>query len=370
MPTLTQAKKVHLALLEAELASQWACLGGSLNKADWRVSFPGGSWIQWVYADQTANRGLRCDLVLVDECDDVDIEYYDAITLPWFSEPHSLGLALLSGTPTRGRYGLLYKRHRLALDRHPNHHSFHATFRDVPDYVDAAAVEEARTTVLPSLFAREWLCDFDSAEGLVYPMFDERFHVREPPKDVVWSEFGVGGDHGYEDPGVLLYCAVNGHGRDATVWVLHEVYRQHQVGSWWDQQATNWNKTLDRARWYLDPSRPDLIEAFRRVGCQTVRADNAIDEGVSTVANMLSIRTTNDAGRYAKLYVHPRCKNLIREFGEYRRKRDPRNKERVLDDIEDKNNHSMDALRYFVHTRFGGPARSVTARGDHEYRTT
>jgi phage terminase large subunit len=58
------------------------------------------------------------------------------------------------------------------------------------------------------------------------------------------------------------------------------------------------------------------------------------------------------------MYVHPRCKNFLDEIGKYRRKRDPKNLDRILEDIEDRNNHAMDACRYCTYTRFGGPDRT------------
>ncbi len=65
--------------------------------------------------------------------------------------------------------------------------------------------------------------------------------------------------------------------------------------------------------------------------------------------------------RFSRLYVHPACTWTRWEFVNYRRKRDPHNADRYLEDIEDKNNHAMDALRYPVFSRFGAPpvARGV-----------
>jgi phage terminase large subunit len=72
---------------------------------------------------------------------------------------------------------------------------------------------------------------------------------------------------------------------------------------------------------------------------------------------MLVIRQREDTPRFARLHISPTCPNTIREFGLYRRKRDPRNREAFLDDIEDRNNHAMDAIRYAIFNRFGGPDR-------------
>lgn len=54
----------------------------------------------------------------------------------------------------------------------------------------------------------------------------------------------------------------------------------------------------------------------------------------------------------ARLYVSPRCKRTIDEFGMYRRRRDPRNTELVLEDIQDGHDHAMDSLRYPIANHF------------------
>ena len=238
---------------------------------------------------------------------------------------------------------------------------------DAPETVDPAYVESIRQTTLPSLFRREWECNFDSAEGLVYgDVFNEAEHVREPPTGIQFSEYIVGVDHGFEDPGVFLKIGVAGSGDDATCYVLDEVYQTKQEESWWVSQAQKWVGQHPQAKWYPDPARPDRIKALRKqAGCSVPmkdgeRADveNAIDDGVSSVADRLVLRPGVDGGRRSRLYVSPKCTNLIREFGLYRRKRDPRDKDTILEAIEDKNNHGMDALRYAIHNRFRRPVPS------------
>jgi len=84
------------------------------------------------------------------------------------------------------------------------------------------------------------------------------------------------------------------------------------------------------------------------------------------VADRLIIRQSDpddERTKYSRLYVSPKCKNLIREMGLYRRKRDSKNKDLVLDEIEDKHNHSLDSARYFLFSRFGGPSRTMSESG-------
>lgn len=374
MPTLEQAKKVHADLMLDELENDWAFLGGKVNRTTWRVTFPGGSWIQWVSAERAALiRGLRCDIVSVDEADDIDPELLASVSLPWFSEPFSLKMLMIGGTPRRGRYGLLYAAYKywpsLAhwQEQFPGdvekarrfaskHASFHATAYDAPKLVDPDYVEEVRGKTAPEIFAREWLCDFDAAEGLVYPMFDESFHVRRPPKDVVWRDIVVGADHGWEDPGVLLIGGVVGSGRDAELWLLKEVYAKHRESSWWEEQVRGIVGPYPRALFFGDPSRPDVLSAWGKLGARVQETDNSIEPGVMAVADRMVIRQRGEhepRQRFSRLYISPDCRMTIRELGMYRRKRDTRNPDVILDAIEDKNNHAMDALRYLTVGYFG-----------------
>jgi hypothetical protein len=384
MPTLTQARKVHQALLLAELApsGEWGFLRGTVNKTELRIDFPGGSWIQFVSAEAAQNnRGIRCDVIGVDEADDVDPEVVDAVSIPWFSEHHSLAIRLIGGTPKRGRFGLLYRTHARALGRmlddeglrFTDHHSFHATCYDFPQFVSPRVIATAKREVPRSIFNREWLCDFDSAEGLVYgDVFSESFHVRDPAPGTVWNEIVVGGDHGWEDPAVLLVIGIAGTGADATAHVIHEVYAPRKDDDWWLGHARQIHDWFPSARWYFDPSRPDRISMFKtKVGVRLGDVDNAIEDGVGCVARLLVRRRRgdgDDAPEFARLYVARSCTNTIREFGTYKRRRDPRNVERILDDIEDKNNHAMDALRYPLFARFRHVARGRNEHAGAEAR--
>lgn len=362
MPTLEQAKKVHADKMIGELEGPWAFLGAKVNRNDWRITFPGGSWIQWVSAVRADNaRGIRCDMVSLDEADDLEANVVDSVIVPWFSEPHSLKITIPSGTPRKGRHGYLHKMHAAGVAGLPGHHSFHATYRDFPHFIDQAYAEKVRASMSPEIFKREWECDFSASEGLVYSTFLEDFHVREPEPGTVWSEVIVGMDHGWEDPGVILVIGLQGSGRDTTAHVLGEVYAQHKTEDWWVEQARQIAGWYPHAKWFSDPSRPDRNNAVaKKAGVRMCQTNNSILDGVDTVQNMLAVRESG--GReYAHLYVSPRCKNTIAEIHLYRRKRNPRNTEEVLEDIEDKNNHAMDALRYALHSRlgqfFGGSGR-------------
>lgn len=351
MPTLKSFRDVHEHLLTAENAGKWRWLGGKINHSTLNIEFPNGSWVKCAPAkDHTsaAGRGWRPDVALADEFDDCGLSVWDSIVQPWFTEPWSLGIRVPGGTPRRGRHGNLYRLFKAGRDKLPGHHSVHATYLDSPETVNWEEANKAKLGPKP-VFAREWLADPDSSEGLVYA-FAEAFHVREPPKGMVFTRFAVGGDHGYTDPGCFLLGGITGHGEDATLWILEEVYETERVGSWWDDKAREWQKYS--ANWWLDPSQPARIRDLQQI-VRAKKANNHIDDGVGRVADLLAIRKREDGQEYARLYISPRCKNLIREMGQYRRKRDPTNPDGFLEAIEDRNNHAMDSIRYLAMGEFG-----------------
>ena len=359
MPTLKQFKQVHGALLEAENDGKWSFLGGKLNKTDYTLTFPDGSFFTPVpaaLATSERGRGFRGDVVIFDEGDDIDSSIRVSITQPWFTEPWSLALEFVAGTPKRGRHGMLFETYTLGQSKdpeHANYYSFKTKSCECPEIVSPRLLEKAKREYPPAAFAREFEVDFDSAEGLVYP-FDESFHVGEPPPLTTFRKFVLGVDHGWSDPGCFLLCGLVGHGESTVLWALEEVYLTETPNPTWDKIAQEQYQGLDC---YPDPSRPDRIYDLQRAGLKCHEVDNSIEAGVARVASMLFIRSEDtqdgDERKFTRLRVAPRCVNLIREFKSYRRKRDRNNANQFLEDIEDDNNHALDPLRYICMGEFG-----------------
>lgn len=358
LPTKKQFVDIHGRLLRQENDDAWLHLRGKLNGTTYQVDFPGGSFIAPFPASEHGSKralGLRADIVIADECDDIDIDVFDTVVRPWFSEPWSLKIRVTSGTPRRGRHGLLWQRRVAGSDKdQPRYHSIHATYRDNPEIVDAKEVDDARRNTPKATFEREWECNFDSGEGLVYP-FDADFHViggktcpvKEVPDFRTLNEFHVGMDHGWSDPGVLVLGGVQGHGEDATLYLVDESYEREVPNHTWDERAKLWR----HATFWPDPSRPDRINDLRSMGLNVRSVDNDILAGVGRVAEMLFIRKAESGERFARCYISPKCVETIREFGVYRRRK---HSDGTFDEMpEDKQNHAMDSIRYLAIGRFG-----------------
>jgi hypothetical protein len=362
MPSLKQARAVFWPQLIAFFTSQSFKTIVKFNKTELTAEFSNGSRLTtWGAENAHSIRGQRFGAVIEDECDDIDPSTETAVVQPTFSRSGRNAIWVKTGTPRRGRYGILYRDFELGRKKFETeslrYRSFKFKSSESPQ-VDQAWLASIKAITDPAVYAREYECDFDSGEGLVYP-FDEEFHIRTPPEGVVWSEILIGCDHGHQDPGVLLLIGVMGSGRDAVCWVLDEVYETERLENWWIDKARIWCSAYPNHGFYGDPSMPARIGAFKKFSGARIReVDNSIEDGVSAVADRLFIRELDDGSRSSRLYVHPRCVNTIREFGVYRRRRDPKNSEAYLESIEDRNNHAMDALRYPIFNRFGpsGPS--------------
>jgi hypothetical protein len=388
MDTFKHWTDVHADLMVSELEGSWSFLGvrrgrdAGIDGTSYKVRFPGGSTIKPFPAlEHTAKtaRGQRADVVLIDECDDVPEHIFWSVIGPIFSEPWSYKLQVVGGTPRLGKHGLLYHLHEAGLSGEPadrSYYSFHATYRDAPEIVDAETVARQKARMPPAIFAREWECKFDNPEGLVYDNWDPEFHVRELPGGMAaWRMVYAAADHGYVNPGCFLLGVLTGkqddEGEDTRrLWIVDEIYETGKLPDWWADRAREWKETeyvttsgmslqpVAHAQWFADPAEPKTIEQLRqKAGIKIQKGLNAVLPGIRQVANLLNVYGSKDEGgdtRWARLYVSPKCVNLIREFGTYRRAKDPRDPDRYLEEIDPKqSDHAVDTCRYLVAGIFG-----------------
>jgi len=383
LPTLKQARQVFWPALFADFEGPLRRrIRGRANRTLLEVTYENGSRLTtWGAENAGGIRGQRFDVLIEDESDDVDPDVEQAVVRPTFSRAGMKALWVKFGTPRRGRSGSLYRSYRKALARVPGYRGFRVRSSESPQ-VDQAWLAQVAADTPPDILKREYEVDFDAAGGLVYgEVFNEPFHVREPPPGAVANLILFGGDHGWEDPGVLLNIALFGSGREAVGYVVDEIYERHRTEDWWTERGREWFEWYPNHRFFADPSQPARVEAFRQKGARVQDVDNSIDDGVSAVADRFFTRHRLDAEGnrvgepFSRLYVSPRCINLLTELGcdartyegrkpldgigPYMRKRDPDNPERFLDEIVDKNNHGCDALRYAIFNHFGKPDRSA-----------
>lgn len=161
------------------------------------------------------------------------------------------------------------------------------------------------------------------------------------PKD----HLRFGADWGYaQDPTVLVRCWLDEVGR--TLYIDYEAWAVScDIVDLPELFAT----VPESERWPIvaDSARPETIAHMRKHYSKnifpSVKGANSVKEGVEWLRGL-------------RLVVHPRCVHVIDELAAYRYKVD-KDTQRVLPDFEDKDNHTIDALRYACESARRAPAK-------------
>jgi PBSX family phage terminase large subunit len=219
---------------------------------------------------------------------------------------------------------------------------WHFTLDDNPS-LDPGFVARLKAQYTGLWYRRFILGEWCLAEGAVYEMWDDSRHiVHELPPIVRWIAVGI--DYGTSNPFSALLIGIGADHRlyAASEWrhdsraarrAMTDAEYSRDVREWLAQQGV-------RPEWFVvDPSAASFIEQTHRDGLTPTPADNAVMDGIRTVAGLLAAD---------RLRVHASCAGLLEELPNY-----------VWDDRavllgEDKplkvNDHSCDALRYGIRT--------------------
>jgi hypothetical protein len=230
---------------------------------------------------------------------------------------------------------------------------------------------EVANTLAEEVFAQEYGAEFTSFAGRIYSEFDEGYHVLPNYKfNPEWENY-LSFDFGFRNPFVCLNIQVD---PSDNIYIWDEYYERNMTTPEHARRLKSiiqWR--VDGA--YHDPAGPDeansLMQQFHSTqeyhnryldSVMFTGSPNEWKTGVERVKEWLKMMPIPDefgeptGVTKPKLYVDRSCTNTIREFNTYRVKeqtermtesRDPREEPRKKDD------HAMDALRYFIAGHFG-----------------
>jgi phage terminase large subunit len=165
-------------------------------------------------------------------------------------------------------------------------------------------------------------------------VFKGRFVVEPIPEDL-WKKADrlfFGADFGFaRDPSTLVRSFIF----DNRLFIDHEAYG---VGVEIDELPQLYRSVPGADQWPIkgDSARPETISYLRRHGYNIDGAEkwpDSIEEGINFIKS------------FDKVVIDPRCKHTADEFRLYSYKTD-RLTDEVLPVVLDKNNHTIDALRY------------------------
>jgi len=220
---------------------------------------------------------------------------------------------------------------------------------------DNPSLTEEYKTRLKAQYVGLWyrryiLGEWCLAEGAIYEMFDPGRHVVDIlPTMRRWISLGI--DYGTTNPFAALLVGLGQDARGATnLYVAREwrydskQARRTLTTHEYSERLRGWladplgDGVPVRPEWtYVDPSAAEFVTQLFRDGLTPSLADNAVLDGIRTVASLLAT---------GRLKVHRSCVGLLDEFGGY--SWDPDAAEKGEDKPIKVADHSLDALRYAV----------------------
>jgi phage terminase large subunit len=180
----------------------------------------------------------------------------------------------------------------------------------------------------PDKFSHVWLGEYQqNSEARVFKNW-----VIEEFEAPAGTSFRFGADWGFSvDPSVLVRCYLDGRR-------LYVDYEAWMVGCEIDQLPDLFDRVPESRKWFItaDSARPETISYMQRHGFPKInparKGPGSLEEGIEFLKSF-------------DIVVHPRCQHVIDELTLYRYKTDSLTGQ-VMPVLDDKDNHTIDALRY------------------------
>lgn len=124
-----------------------------------------------------------------------------------------------------------------------------------------------------------------SADGMVYPDFDQEVHyvsMADVPLDKIVRWF-VGVDFGWEHYGSFVLI---GKTDDGVYYLVKEWAAQHRHIDQWVEIGLQIKENLGNINFYCDSARPEYIQKMRVAGLRALNARKEVMAGISEVASL------------------------------------------------------------------------------------
>jgi len=253
------------------------------------------------------------------------------------------------GTTTPRGKGWLYDQFYLKtipghLDYDPEYFCIRSKTSDNV-FLDSRDVSRLATKYSGAFRAQEIEAEFVNFEGMVYRDFDQRLHVVPDmdPEDKRIGRVVAGIDFGFKDPFVYLWIAE----KEGQWIVVDEHYECERETTYHARmiRSNPWERRVQLR--FADPRGKQSRMDLQRYGVTNFAAHkHEIYDGILEISRLLVQRTSDGK---PLLQVCRRCRNVIREFGEYRFRETEAGKN-VTDKPAPWSDHCMDALRYALYS--------------------
>lgn len=218
--------------------------------------------------------------------------------------------------------------------------TFHFTSYDNP-LIPKENLDKERERLTEEFFTQEYMAEFAKFTGLIYTGFDDKRHIQNFEVNEGWV-FYRAIDFGATDPDAVPFMGVD---RDGVIHIFDEIY----ANDLYTTDFANLIKEKSAHRYfvatYADSAGKQLIMDLAKYGVYSVPVKKNTGENAHGWL-VAGINQVHQLLKENKIVIHPRCKGMIKEFMSYSWRKDRLGE--ALNVPEDKNNHLLDALRYFV----------------------
>lgn len=218
--------------------------------------------------------------------------------------------------------------------------TFHFTSYDNP-LIPKENLDKERDRLTEEFFMQEYMAEFAKFTGLIYTGFDDKVHVQPFEIDESWS-FYRALDFGATDPDAMPFIGID---KDGVIYIYDEIY----VSGLYTSELAELIKQKSAHRYfiatYADSAGKQSIMDLTTYGIFCIAVKKNTGEGNQNWI-VAGINRVHQLVKENKIIIHPRCKGMIKEFMSYSWRKDRMGE--ALNMPEDKNNHLLDALRYFV----------------------
>jgi PBSX family phage terminase large subunit len=332
---------------------------GGYMKTDNMVRLHNGSHILFRSAENAFDaaakvRGLNLAGFFIDQAEELEEDSYVMLyeqLLQRLSSHEGPGKALLSSNPGPETHWI-YDRFVNPLTRQAQCRYVHATLMDNKKHLPRRYYEKMMRTRLtaPDQYERYILGKWGAFEGKRFRAWKDVDHVVDPfpiPHD--W-ELIEGIDYGWKNPTCCVWVALDFRGR---YFAVAEHYEAERPVSYHCQRIREIRRelALDPTASWLDPSAwaergqyESPAYEFQEYGLFPARAENDRLGGWNRIDELLRERL--DDGKPRLQVFRDRCPNLVRELPSLKIKDGS-----ASDDVEKRNDHAPDALRYALMSR-------------------
>ncbi len=209
----------------------------------------------------------------------------------------------------------------------------HVNYLDNP-FIDEILIKEAERHKRnkPDSFDHVWLGKYATKSDS--QIFKDKYDIKDFTVDESFGNPLFGMDFGFaNDPttGIKVYI------KNDILYISDEAYK---VGLELDDTSMYLKSKIKDIEKYVicaDCARPESISYLKRNGLPKIRGvkkwSGSVIDGIEFIKS------------FDKIIIHPKCENTISEFRLYSYKIDKRT-DTILPEVEDLNNHIIDAIRY------------------------